>query len=102
MRERKWGRIVHVSTGLVQDGLPGGSPYVTAKSGLHGLTRTMSRELVGAGILTNLVMAGFVVDERDVPEGDRQDVGCRRRGRPGDRLPLLGGQRQRHRRADPR
>ncbi|RCG32272.1 SDR family NAD(P)-dependent oxidoreductase [Sphaerisporangium album] len=67
MRARTWGRIVHVSTGLVQDGLPGASPYVTPKSGLHGLTRTMSRELASAGILTNLVMAGFVVGERDLP-----------------------------------
>ena len=60
MRERGWGRIVHVSTGLVKDGLPGSSSYTTPKSALHGLTRTMSRELAPAGILTNLVMAGYV------------------------------------------
>lgn len=64
MREAGWGRIVHISTGLVLDGLPGSSAYVTAKAGLHGLTRTMSRELAREGILTNLVMAGFMVDER--------------------------------------
>lgn len=60
MRARHWGRIVHVSTGLVQDGNPGSTPYVMAKSGLTGLTRTMSRELAPVGILTNVVMAGFV------------------------------------------
>jgi 3-oxoacyl-[acyl-carrier protein] reductase len=67
MRRQGWGRVVHISTGLVEDGLPGSSAYVTAKAGLHGLTRTMSRELASAGILTNVVMAGFVVGDRQLP-----------------------------------
>lgn len=69
MRDAGWGRIVHVSTGLVEDGLPGASAYVAAKAGLHGLTRTMARELARAGILTNLVMPGFtLVEGRKVPQ----------------------------------
>lgn len=60
MRASGWGRIVHLSTGLVEDGFPGSSPYTTPKAALHGLTRTMSRELAPAGIFTNLVMGGFV------------------------------------------
>jgi len=60
MRRQGWGRIVHVSTGLVEDGFPGSAPYTTPKAGLHGLARTMSRELAAAGIYTNVVMAGFV------------------------------------------
>ncbi|MEE6261742.1 SDR family NAD(P)-dependent oxidoreductase [Plantactinospora sonchi] len=68
MRANGWGRIVHVSTGLVEDGRSGAAAYVTPKSGLHGLTRTMSRELASAGILTNLVMAGFVVGDRRLPD----------------------------------
>jgi 3-oxoacyl-[acyl-carrier protein] reductase len=67
MRRHGWGRVVHISTGLVEDGLPGSSAYVTAKAGLHGLIRTMSRELASAGILTNLVMAGFVAGDRRIP-----------------------------------
>ena len=54
MRQRRWGRIVHVSTGLVEDGYPGSAPYTTPKAGLHGLARTMSRELADAGIYTNV------------------------------------------------
>lgn len=75
MRAAGWGRVVHVSTGLVEDGLPGASAYVTAKAGLHGLTRTMSRELSKSGIFTNLVMPGFTreADEgRELPEHVRQ------------------------------
>ncbi len=60
MRRRHWGRIVHVSTGLTEDGFPGAAPYTTPKAGLHGLARTMSRELAADGVLTNVVMAGFV------------------------------------------
>jgi 3-oxoacyl-[acyl-carrier protein] reductase len=67
MRARGWGRVVHISTGLVADGRAGSATYVTPKAGLHGLTRTMSRELAGSGILTNLVMAGFVVGDKAVP-----------------------------------
>lgn len=69
MRESGWGRIIHVSTGLVEDGFAGASAYVAAKAGLHGLTRTMARELGAAGILTNLVMPGFTLTEgRRVPD----------------------------------
>ena len=60
MRRAGWGRIAFLSTGLVDDGFPGSAPYTTAKAGLHGLARTMSRELAGDGIYTNVVMAGFV------------------------------------------
>ncbi|MEU7867137.1 SDR family oxidoreductase [Dactylosporangium sp. NPDC049140] len=67
MRQRGWGRIVHVSTGLAVDGRPGSAPYTTPKAGLHGLARTMSRELAPDGVLTNVVMAGFVPGERQLP-----------------------------------
>ncbi len=89
MRAAGWGRVIHVSTGLVEDGLPGASAYVTAKSGLHGLTRTMSRELAKNGILTNLVMPGFTrgVDEgRELPKHVRQIEEKARAATPTGRL----------------
>jgi len=67
MRQRGWGRIVHVSTGLAVDGRPGSAPYTTPKAALHGLARTMSRELAADGVLTNVVMAGFVPGDRQLP-----------------------------------
>ena len=67
MRRLGWGRIVHVSTGLVEDGFPANVAYGAAKSGLHGMTRFMSRELARAGILTNLVMAGFTPGDKRLP-----------------------------------
>jgi 3-oxoacyl-[acyl-carrier protein] reductase len=67
MRDSGWGRIVNVSTGLVEDGFPGNVSYVAAKAGLHGLTRVMSRELAAAGILTNIVMPGFTPADKQMP-----------------------------------
>src|SRR6476660_1031835 len=63
MRKSGWGRIVNVSSDGT-DGWPGLGPYATAKSGLHGLTRTLAVELGPANILSNVVMPGAVMTER--------------------------------------
>lgn len=64
MRAQGWGRIVNISSNVAEDGLPGASAYAAAKAGLHGLTRTLARELAPAGILTNAVMPGLTLTER--------------------------------------
>lgn len=64
MRTAGWGRIVNVSSSLAEDGMPGGAPYTAAKAGLHGLTRTLAKELAPAGILVNVVMPGLTLTER--------------------------------------
>lgn len=77
MRERRWGRIVNISSGVAADGLPGSSWYAAAKAALHGLTRTLARELGAYGILTNVVMPGFTLTERVVemvPDAVRDEV----------------------------
>jgi NAD(P)-dependent dehydrogenase (short-subunit alcohol dehydrogenase family) len=66
MRARGWGRIVNVSSGVAVDGVPGTGPYAAAKASLHGLTRTLSKELGPAGILVNVVMPGVTLTERMV------------------------------------
>src|SRR5207247_1844223 len=66
MRARGWGRIVNVSSAIAVDGLPGAGPYGAAKAALHGLTRTLARELGPAGILTNVVMPGFTLTESNL------------------------------------
>jgi 3-oxoacyl-[acyl-carrier protein] reductase len=64
MRRQRWGRIVNVSSVLAEDGLPGAAWYSTAKASLHGLTRTLSKELGPTGILVNAVMPGLTATDR--------------------------------------
>ena len=68
MAERKWGRIVLISSGLAEHGMPpNGSPvYGSAKAGLHGLARNLAWELGPAGIFINVVAAGFTMTERNL------------------------------------
>lgn len=76
MRKSGWGRIVNISSDAV-DGWPGLGPYATAKAGLQGLTRTLSVELGPAGILSNVVMPGFVLTEsnqQNVPPEYKEQV----------------------------
>lgn len=42
---------MNVSSGVAADGVPGTGPYGAAKAALHGLTRTLSKELGPAGII---------------------------------------------------
>src|ERR1051325_10824919 len=51
MRDGHWGRIVNVSATAAEDGLPGNAWYTAAKSALHGMTRTLAKELGPDGVL---------------------------------------------------
>ena len=64
MRAQGWGRIVNISSEVTEDGLPGRGVYAAAKGSLHGLTKTLYRELGPAGILVNVVMPGRTLTER--------------------------------------
>lgn len=62
MQRGGYGRIVNVSSGLgaIND-MGGGSPaYRVSKAGLNALTRILSSELRGSGILVNSVSPGWV------------------------------------------
>ena len=62
MQRGGYGRIVNVSSGLgaIND-MGGGSPaYRVSKAGLNALTRILSSELRGGGILVNSVSPGWV------------------------------------------
>jgi 3-oxoacyl-[acyl-carrier protein] reductase len=60
LRERRWGRIVHISSGIATDGMAGGEYYGAAKAALHGFSRSAAFGLGRDGdILTNVVMPGL-------------------------------------------
>ncbi|MEM5344563.1 SDR family NAD(P)-dependent oxidoreductase [Paraburkholderia azotifigens] len=62
MMERKWGRIVNISSRSVF-GNPGQTNYSTAKLGLVGFTRALSLEQARFGITVNAIAPGFVETE---------------------------------------
>lgn len=60
MRQQRWGRIVNVSSGTVRMGRPDFLHYVTSKSALIGMTRSLARELGPFGITVNVLLPGVV------------------------------------------
>jgi 3-oxoacyl-[acyl-carrier protein] reductase len=63
MIDRKWGRIVNISSPVAEHGYPGDCAYGAAKVGLLGFTKSLARELGPYGITSNAVIPGFVLTE---------------------------------------
>ncbi len=63
MKEKQWGRIIHISSPTAIHGSVGDTAYSSAKAGLLGLTKAMALELAPFGICVNAVLPGFVVTE---------------------------------------
>lgn len=87
MRSRGFGRIVSISSGVAADGFPGAAPYGAAKAALHGLTKTLSKELAPAGILVNVVMPSATRTERMVAQVPAQVLEMSAQSSPLRRLP---------------
>jgi NAD(P)-dependent dehydrogenase (short-subunit alcohol dehydrogenase family) len=64
MRERRYGRIVVISSGAARDGLPGQVAYAASKAGLGGMVRTIAAENARRGISVNAVLPGMVATEK--------------------------------------
>ena len=64
MRERRYGRIVVISSGAARGGLPGQVAYAASKAGLLGVVKTVAAENVGRGIAVNAVLPGMVATEK--------------------------------------
>ncbi len=74
MRERRWGRVIQISSGAAQSGLRIGiSLYGASKSGIEGFLRHLSQEVASEGITVNAVALGLMANA--VPDtDDRSDI----------------------------
>jgi NAD(P)-dependent dehydrogenase (short-subunit alcohol dehydrogenase family) len=63
MRERRFGRIVVISSGAARAGLPGQVAYSASKAGLIGMVKTLAAENAGRGITANAILPGMVATE---------------------------------------
>jgi len=64
MRERRYGRIVVVSSVAALGGLPGQVAYAASKAGQLGMVRTLASENASRGITVNAVLPGLVATEQ--------------------------------------
>jgi NAD(P)-dependent dehydrogenase (short-subunit alcohol dehydrogenase family) len=63
MRERRFGRIVVISSGAARTGLPGQVAYAASKAGLLGMVKSLAAENAGRGITANAVLPGLIATE---------------------------------------
>ncbi|MGA9443337.1 MAG: acetoacetyl-CoA reductase [Methyloceanibacter sp.] len=63
MRERKFGRVISISSINGQQGMLGLSNYCAAKAGIIGFTRTLALEGARKGITANAIAPGYVATE---------------------------------------
>ena len=85
MKERRWGRIINISSGAGRTvSLTGIQAYASAKAGQIGFTRQMAHELGRFGITVNCIAPGFILSN---PTTERQWASY---GEAGQRA-LVGG-----------
>ncbi|MEJ2725134.1 MAG: SDR family oxidoreductase [Deltaproteobacteria bacterium] len=90
MAEKKWGRIINISSIAGIMGGYGQCSYSSSKSGLVGFTKTIALEGARFGITANAVTLGIIGTDAfyDLPEKVREKivgrVPVRKEGEPGD------------------
>lgn len=88
------GRIINVSSiaALTGGSRPGAIAYAAAKSGLHGMTFSLARELSVEGITVNVIAPGFIAETEFTGAWPRerveQIVSQTPAGRPGQALDI--------------
>lgn len=63
MLERKWGRIVNISSVEGKQGKPVFSSYCAAKHAINGMTKSVAQEVGEQGITVNAICPGIVITD---------------------------------------
>lgn len=66
MRQRRYGKIINISSGRILDGLPNRLHYTTSKAGVVGFTRALAREVGEDNICVNAISPGFTQSDTQV------------------------------------
>jgi acetoacetyl-CoA reductase len=89
MRERKFGRVINISSVNGQKGQAGQANYSAAKAGDIGITRALAQEGARAGITVNAICPGYIgtdmvraIDEKVLAERIIPQIPVGRLGEP--------------------
>ena len=63
MRQRKWGRIINLSSVAAQTGGVVGAHYAASKAGIQGLTHSLASTLAREGITANAISPALIATE---------------------------------------
>jgi NAD(P)-dependent dehydrogenase (short-subunit alcohol dehydrogenase family) len=76
MRQRRFGRVVGISSMAGWLGAAGKVAYAASKAGLHGMMRTIAIENVGYGITANCVLPGMIATPKllMMPQADQDRI----------------------------
>jgi NAD(P)-dependent dehydrogenase (short-subunit alcohol dehydrogenase family) len=87
MIEGGYGRIINMSSGSAERGIPGTGAYAAAKGGVNAITRTLAVEVAAYGVTVNTLTLGPVMTEGFAKLAVSEDgVEARRRRVPVGRL----------------
>ncbi|OBJ85809.1 hypothetical protein A9W96_25780 [Mycobacterium sp. 1245852.3] len=76
MQERRFGRIVAISSVAGRNGAAGKVAYAASKAGLHGVMRTVAIENSSLGITANSVLPGIIATPKalTLPDADQERI----------------------------
>ena len=76
MRDRKWGRVIQISSINGLKGQYGQANYAAAKAGMHGFTISLARENARNGVTVNTISPGYIATDMvmAVPEEVRAKI----------------------------
>lgn len=75
MRERRFGRVLFISSGAAFTGGVIGPHYAASKAGLHGLTYFLAARVAAEGVTVNAIAPGFIATA--MLPGERDDLAAR-------------------------
>lgn len=90
MIERKWGRIINISSMNGQRGQFGQTNYSATKAGIIGFSRSLAEEAARSGVTVNVICPGFILTEmtaampQEILDGEVKKIPLGRIGKPED------------------
>jgi 3-oxoacyl-[acyl-carrier protein] reductase len=72
MMRRRHGRIISITSVVVEIGNPGQANYIASKAGITGMTKSLATEVATRGITVNCVAPGFIATSMTDALNDKQ------------------------------